>query len=316
MTRDDDGLEPELDERVRPLSALGAAGWTFVATLAFFFAWSTAVSVREAAKDDLLTGAGSQLVGYGFALFLVLRVHAPATSMRRVLGLRPTHPLFYLAGLLLGLGLYLPIDAFYELVEQRWPSSVPETLPALWEAASTPRRIVIGLSIALFGPFVEEVFFRGVLLRPLTHHAERQPLLAPSLSGWRRAANVLSGGSDDEPGDPPSAPPRKAARLEAVVVTAALFALVHIEWQKLAPLFLMGLVLGFLRARSGSLLPSVLLHCAFNGVALAQLATGADLHPPAWSLFALGLGSLAIVAVAHTVTARSEQATLARNDEP
>jgi len=307
-----EGRPSEPEGALRPMSTLGAVGWTFLATALFFFAWSTAIGLRDAAKDDLVTGAVSQLVGYGFSLFLLLRVHAPETSIRRVLGLRATHPGFYVAGLLLGVGLYAPIDGLYELVEQRFPSKVPDTLPALWEVASRPRRVAMALSIALIGPFVEEVFFRGALFRPLARRAERIALLSPSAAGLRSLSRALDGEPDDEP----AAPMRRAAAAEAVIVSAALFALVHIEWQKLVPLFVMGLVLGLLRARSGSIVPSILLHCAFNAVALAQLATGRDIELPLYGYLVLATTSVAMIVFVHFVSAKTARAELARGDEP
>jgi len=144
------------------MTLLGAFGWTISATLAFFFAWSTAIGLRDGAKDDLVTGALSQVVGYGVALFLVLRVYAPDTSIRRVLGVRATSPAITAVAPLLGVALYLPIDALYELISSRFPTG-PDSLPTLWEQASLARRAVMAVALVALGPLVEEAFFRGML---------------------------------------------------------------------------------------------------------------------------------------------------------
>jgi membrane protease YdiL (CAAX protease family) len=51
---------------------------------------------------------------------------------------------------------------------------------------------------------------------------------------------------------------------QAVVVTAMLFAIIHVSPLSMPYLLLMGLVLGWLRLRSGSLLPGMVLHAAHN----------------------------------------------------
>jgi membrane protease YdiL (CAAX protease family) len=55
-------------------------------------------------------------------------------------------------------------------------------------------------------------------------------------------------------------------RTEALWLTAALFAIIHAQWLSMPYLFLMGVVLGHLRQRSGSLLPGMLLHGAHNAL--------------------------------------------------
>lgn len=51
---------------------------------------------------------------------------------------------------------------------------------------------------------------------------------------------------------------------EAIGLTAALFAIIHVSWLSLPYLFLLGLILGVLRQRSGSLLPGMALHGLHN----------------------------------------------------
>jgi membrane protease YdiL (CAAX protease family) len=79
---------------------------------------------------------------------------------------------------------------------------------------------------ALVTPLSEELLFRGVL----------QPMLAQLIR------------------------PR-----EALIVQAALFSALHFSPVILVTHFLMGLSFGWIRQRSGSLLPSVALHAAWNG---------------------------------------------------
>jgi len=80
--------------------------------------------------------------------------------------------------------------------------------------------------LAVLPALMEEVAFRGLVFSALE----------PLLPSWR-----------------------------SVVVSAALFSLLHLSPIKI-PLYLgLGLVLGWLRIRSGSLLPPMLMHFAYNG---------------------------------------------------
>jgi hypothetical protein len=54
----------------------------------------------------------------------------------------------------------------------------------------------------------------------------------------------------------------------AILLNAAVFALVHVIPQLLPGLFVIGLILAYLRERSGSIWPGVLYHVLQNGVAL------------------------------------------------
>jgi membrane protease YdiL (CAAX protease family) len=296
--------------KVAPMTLLGACGWTISATLAFFFAWSTAIGIREGAKDDLVTGALSQIVGYGITLFLALRVYAPDTSLRRVLGVRATSPAITALAPLVGVALYLPIDALYELISSRFPTG-PDSLPGLWEQASLARRAVMAVALVALGPLVEEAFFRGMLLRPLVREAERRTL-TDVVGASKALLDRAVGGTD--PSTTPAA--RPLATYEAVLASAGFFAMVHVEWQKFVPLLVMGALLGALRVRSGSLAPSLLAHAAFNAVAVAQLAHGDTIHPPAGLVMGSTLLAFAVLALTFRLAATSPAAALARQDEP
>jgi membrane protease YdiL (CAAX protease family) len=52
--------------------------------------------------------------------------------------------------------------------------------------------------------------------------------------------------------------------LEAVIVSAALFMIIHLSVPSFPHLFVMGLALGWLRLKSGSLYPCMLLHFSHN----------------------------------------------------
>jgi hypothetical protein len=100
--------------------------------------------------------------------------------------------------------------------------------------------VVLLLLVAVVVPVVEELFFRGMIY----------PLLR-----YRWGAGV------------------------AIGVSAAIFAAFHFVPLLMPALFFVGLILGYLREQSGSVLPGVLLHAMQNGIAL--LAFQAALSAPA-----------------------------------
>ncbi|RDJ00033.1 CPBP family intramembrane metalloprotease [Dyella solisilvae] len=97
-------------------------------------------------------------------------------------------------------------------------------------------RLPLALIVVSLGPLVEELLFRGVLLSAVSRHVG---------NAW------------------------------AIVLTALLFAVVHLPdlsflWYALPNLALLGLVLGWLRVQSGSIWPAVLAHGMNNLLAVVS----------------------------------------------
>ncbi len=93
--------------------------------------------------------------------------------------------------------------------------------------------VIMGIAIVVIAPFIEELLFRGYL-----HDQIR----------------------------------KGKGALITVFLTAILFSLVHFNIVALLPIFLMGLLMGWARERSDSILPSMLLHAGNNLVALIILS--------------------------------------------
>lgn len=93
--------------------------------------------------------------------------------------------------------------------------------------------------LAVAPGMMEELAFRGILLPPL----------ARAWGGW-----------------------------PAVLVTAAAFAGFHLSAEQLVVQFLLGLVFGWLRLRTGSLWPCVLAHAGHNALTLGMMTWG-----PSWA---------------------------------
>jgi len=101
-------------------------------------------------------------------------------------------------------------------------------------AAPIAGAVIAFVAIALVGPFVEEMMFRGLLT-----------------AGFRRRFGALG----------------------TAALTAAIFAAAHLLPRGLPALFLLGLALALVYERVGSTIPGVLIHCLYNGIALAAALT-------------------------------------------
>lgn len=125
--------------------------------------------------------------------------------------------------------IYLPLEQIDRgLVRQLGKPALRETAAAHTNVAVA----VLFVFLVLAAPVVEELFFRGLLLR--------------SLLGF-------------------TAPPI------AIVVTGVLFALAHFEAAQFAGLAAFGVVLGVLAWSTGRLAPSIGAHTAFNAVAVLTI---------------------------------------------
>ncbi|MCC7406492.1 MAG: CPBP family intramembrane metalloprotease [Phycisphaeraceae bacterium] len=119
-----------------------------------------------------------------------------------------------------------------------------QMLDALGRTDSPATLVLIGLSAVILAPVLEEMIFRGLM----------QTVLAAVLG-------------------------REHRRL-IVVLASILFAVIHlgmVTWHGLPGLLVIGLALGWLYERTGSLTPPILLHAGFNA---ANIALALITRPP------------------------------------
>lgn len=279
---------PPPAEPVRPMSIFAAVGWTFGAMFIAIVFLSVASSIREAAKDDLITLVFAQMIANGLAVFGILRLYAPEASLRRFLGFRATHPLIYPLALLLGVAISPATSKLLELAFERWPRSEASHIDEMLRAATPLRQVVIGVLIGGLVPLVEEAFFRGALFAPLRRFAA-QGATAPLL--LNRAAWL------------------------AVLGTSFLFVTSHVEWQTFLPLAAVAGMMGALRYRSGSLVPGICVHVGLNttSVVLTVFPPAAEKVP--WTLAIASVVASAVLFAAMLLLARGARAEQARADE-
>ena len=105
--------------------------------------------------------------------------------------------------------------------------------------------LVVALATVILAPFMEELFFRGLLFKSLAR------LFTPTGAGPTRARGV--------------------GVVLAVVVDGLLFGLAHGEWVQLAGLALFGVVLAAISYRTGRLGMNMVAHASFNLVAVLAI---------------------------------------------
>ena len=144
---------------------------------------------------------------------------------------------FDLLGIPLGIATQLVfVEGLYRLLEAFGvdSSALDEPARELADRADHPIWVVVLVLMVVVGaPFVEEIFFRGLLMRSLQ-------------ARWNDTV--------------------------ALVVSAVFFGLVHLQVLQLPGLILFGLVAGICAQRTGRLGMSIIAHAAFNATALVGLA--------------------------------------------
>jgi sodium transport system permease protein len=242
--------------------------------------WETAALV--ALTFAALVTVGAQLAGHGLAGTVageVLCVIVPTVVFVRVrrvppgeLGLGRVPALATVGGALFGSGaFYLLAVALHAWIERVWPTppDVREAMERLVIPAAGARPLVIDLlALALVPAAAEELLFRGVLFGAVR--------------------------------------PRLGAT-GAVIVTALAFGLYHGSIYRFAPAAFAGILLGLVRAASGSLWPALAFHLANNAAVIVAMHLGYA-TPPA-TVAALAIASAA-TALGSMLVARRGQSVL------
>ncbi|MYE67968.1 MAG: CPBP family intramembrane metalloprotease [Acidimicrobiia bacterium] len=122
---------------------------------------------------------------------------------------------------------YLPLSPYIDTADVEAPA---RRIMALAEDAAAATVLVV--AVVVVAPLVEEIYFRGLLLRAL----------------WG-----------------------KMGRVWTVALSAALFGLAHLQLLQLPALVVFGLVAGTLVVATKRLAPAVWAHAAFNGVTVVAL---------------------------------------------
>lgn len=117
------------------------------------------------------------------------------------------------------------------LVSERNPSQEQGLLPDEWDSSRAGAFLVFAVTVVSIGPLTEELIFRGLGFSLLDRYGK-----------WVQ-----------------------------IIATGVLFGLWHGLLIALPVLAAFGVILGWVRATTGSVLPCILLHAVFNGIALATV---------------------------------------------
>jgi uncharacterized protein len=264
----------------RPMTFASAVGWVAMATFLFLTAGRICARHLPGFEQNILAHLGCQLAGYVPVIVAIRILHERGQGTGAFLSARRTHPAFYPLAVLLGLSLVLPASAMLDALLRRYPAEA-DKFPRLVAEAALPERIAIGFGIVFLGPLVEELLFRAAIIRPLL---------------------------------------RSHAKGLVIALTAVLFALSHLQWQRFLPIGIVGAALGFVRVESGSLGPPLLLHAAFNALPFYLMVVSkpgekGDSGPMALWMVALGLVATAISVELVRAVGRSEAAARARAED-
>lgn len=222
------------------LALVVAYGAVLVATVALLAIMAEpgreAEFLDDASIGVLLVTQASLWVGYvGVTLWTS---HSAGAGPRRDFGWRFA-PRDWYQGLILGVGLQvIAVPVIYLVIflftERR---DVSEAARDLTSIVNSPLdAVMLVLVVAIGAPLVEELFFRGLLLRSLQ---------------------------------------RRFGTTVAVIGSSVVFAAIHMQLLQFPALLMFGLVAALLTVRSGRLGPAIWTHVGFNAVTvLALLAAG------------------------------------------
>ena len=178
-------------------------------------------------------------IGKIFALILLVGVIAHIAVTERGMQLKDLGIHRKRAGhaFLLGIAGLLAIQPFYRAIIVIQTNSFPDialhdALQAMLQTSSTTALVLGSVVLVVAAPIAEQVLFRGFL----------QPALQQWFGSW--------------PG---------------LIVCAAFFAAVHNDLYVMAPMFVLGMALGYVYNRSRSLIAPIALHIAHNAISLLTI---------------------------------------------
>jgi membrane protease YdiL (CAAX protease family) len=270
----------------RPLSLPAAALWATALWLLEHIAFEVTEALRPGAITDIVNVSACVVLATSVVVFAMVRIHAPVTSLRATLGVRALGPVSLVLAAVAGLGLCPALSTVDDLVAKRWPYDDPEALESMNKllGSSTHLGLVLGVFVVI--PLAREVFFRGALFGEL-----------------QRARGIGIGRGSGEGGG-------AGSTALALVATALLFAVFSLDWRSMPTALVLGLALGWLRARTGSLVAPVVAHLAFWSVEGIPILRGADpaadvTYPTRWIAGGVAAAILALVAIRPAVGARA-----------
>ena len=228
--------------------------WTFGVRFAFVLSVLVVAALSPGREEDFVVQV-ALLSACNLGACALFASRRQGRSWSETFAIRPTSFWLVLLAAALGVAAYLPADALAGSLERFWP--MDESARKAHESWFMPRsfsyEVVLFAFVVWIGPFSEDLLFRGALY-----------------TGLR--------------------PAHRAAY--AVWTTGLLFTIVHDPraWPAILPV---AMLLGVVRALSGSLWPPLFLHIAFNATGFVMRFP----HPLGDPSLGIMLGLVAVSAV-------------------
>lgn len=266
--------EPEAPQD-RPLTFFSATIWALIAILLTFVFVGVTDSAREGARLDPVSSTGCLALAYSAVLFGVLRLHEPQTSIRHILALRRPSVLVCLLAIAAGLALSLPSEWLDNTLAKRWATSKEdaEALETFLNVSTMGKRVGLFATLVIVQPVMSELFFRGVLFTPL----------------------------------------RRTRTAETVLLAATAFeTLSMVSPRAMLSLLAAALVFSWIRGITGSVIPAILAHVAFNALGVVPMVLGKHEIEPTGPILLASAVTGVVALVGLSFLARGSDAVLAR----
>jgi membrane protease YdiL (CAAX protease family) len=220
-------------------------------------------AVRPGALTDIVNRGACHVLSTSLVIFAMLRLYARNTPLRQVLAFRTPSLLAALLSIAAGAGLCPVLSALNDAVVRRWPYPPDEALESTQKLLAASSRPALVIVAFVVIPIAQEAFFRGILFSQL-----------------RRTVSDTS----------------------TLAVTATFFALGSLDVRSVPTMLVLGLALGRLRGRTGSVVAAALGHLAFWAVEGVPILRGRDptadvTYPVRWIVGGAVIALLALFAV-------------------
>ncbi|MGA3122635.1 MAG: CPBP family intramembrane glutamic endopeptidase [Polyangiaceae bacterium] len=245
-----------------PMSPLAAAMWTMALSLLEQVCVATTEALRPGGLTDVVNLTACDVLATSIVAVAIIGLQPHDLPVRTAFGLRPCARLALVVGAVAGAGSSPVLSALDDRILRMWPYDDPTALENMEKLLARSSRAALVVGIFVVIPLARELFFRGLLYGRLR---------------------------------------RSAPATLTVAVTAVLFAGSSLDWRAMPSALLLGLALGWVRERTGSVVPAVAAHLGFWAVAGVPILRGrnpaADVsYPATWivvgaaiALVALGL---------------------------
>jgi uncharacterized protein len=202
-------------------------GWWVLVGILALVNFSSNFASDEEVPDDFLYRYETAIVGVLFYLLILGIVLVISSGLDRREAFALRRPTSWKLAIGLSVGLLIVMVIVAALLEPIFGAGEEQGLdPPGWIADRAPAFVLNALVAALVAPIVEELAFRGV--------------------GFYLLAQF--------------------GQLAAILVTGVAFALVHGIIEGLPIFFVIGIGLAFIRSRTASIYPALLVHAGFNGI--------------------------------------------------